>query len=75
MLHEKAPQLRDIDGGICHHIQNTNKEFCSPFNNFLEHLLDNLHADSKFSTDIRQASFEYQVLSMMIKYHLRFASF
>ena len=33
----------------------TVKKFCSLINNSLERLLDDFHANSKFSTDIRQA--------------------
>ena len=40
---------------ICHHIHNSVKKFCAPFENFIEHLLDDLHTDSKYSPDIRQA--------------------
>ena len=54
-LFEKAPHSLDIDGDVCHHIHNTVKKFCSPFNNFLERLVDDIHTDSKYSTDIRQA--------------------
>ena len=35
-LCEKAPHLLHIDGYLCHHIHNTIKKFCAPFNNFLE---------------------------------------
>ena len=54
-LREKAPQLLDINGDLCHHIHNPVKQFCSPFNNFVEKLLDDLHTDTKYSHDIRQA--------------------
>ena len=40
---------------VCHHIHNTVKNFCAPFNNILEKLMDDLHTDSKYSTDICQA--------------------
>ena len=46
-LFEKAPHSLDIDGDVCHHIHNTVKKFCSPFNNFLERLVDDVHTDSK----------------------------
>ena len=51
-LHEKAPHLLDIDGDVCHHIHNTVKKFCSPFNNSLERLVDDVQTDLKYSTDI-----------------------
>ena len=54
-LREVAPQLLDIDGDLCHHVHNSVKKFCSPFDNFIERLLDDLHTDSKYSFDIRQA--------------------
>ena len=35
-LREKQPNLLDIDGDICHHIHNAVKNFCSPFDDFVE---------------------------------------
>ena len=40
---------------VCHHIHNTVKNFCAPFSYFLEKLMDDLHTDSKYSTDICHA--------------------
>lgn len=48
-LHDKSLKLLDIDGDVCHYVHNSIKTFCSPFNNFIERLLDDLHADSKLS--------------------------
>ena len=61
-LCEKTGQLLDVDGDICHHIHNTVKRFCSPFNNFPERLLVDLRVDSKFSTDIREALAEFPII-------------
>ena len=48
LLREKTPQLLDIDGDICHHIHNTVKQFeC-----FVEKWIDDIHWDTKYSTDI-----------------------
>ena len=41
-LRDKAPHLLDIDGDVCHHIHNTVKVFCKPFENFVEKLVDQL---------------------------------
>ena len=54
-LRDKAPHLLDIDGDVCHHIHNTVKEFCKPFENFVEKFIDDLHWDTKYSTDILDA--------------------
>ena len=54
-LREKAPHLLDIDGDICHHIHNTVKKFGFPFINFLKCLVDDIHINSKYITDVRQA--------------------
>ena len=52
MLRSKAPQLLDIDGNVCHHIHNTVKQFCKPFECFVEKWIDGIHWDTKYSTDI-----------------------
>jgi hypothetical protein len=54
-LREAAPHLLDIDGDICHHIHNAVQKFCGNFNRIAEGLLDDLHTDSKWSPDIREA--------------------
>ena len=51
-LREKASQLLDIDGDICHHIHSTVKQFCKPFECFVEKWIDDIHWDTKHSTDI-----------------------
>ena len=48
----KAPQLLDIDHDVCHHIHNTIKQFCKPFECFVEKWIDDIHWDTKYSTDI-----------------------
>ena len=48
----KAPQLLDIDHNVCHHIHNTIKQFCKPFECFVEKWIDDIHWDTKYSTDI-----------------------
>ena len=52
MLRSKAPQLLGIDGNACHHIYNTVKQFCKPFECFVEKWIDAIHWDTKYSTDI-----------------------
>lgn len=54
-LRDKAPQLLDIDGDICHHVHNTVGVFCKPFEKFVEKLIDDIHWDTKYSTDILDA--------------------
>ncbi|XP_041456680.1 uncharacterized protein LOC121408975 isoform X2 [Lytechinus variegatus] len=49
-----ANHLLDIDGDVCHHIHNASRRFCSHFNNVVERLVDDLHTEFKFSTDLRQ---------------------
>ena len=39
----KAPQLLDMDGDVCHHIHNTIKQFCKPFECFAEKWIDDIH--------------------------------
>ena len=52
LLRSKAPQLLGIDGDICHHIHSTVKQFCKPFECFVEKWIDDIHWDTKYSTDI-----------------------
>ena len=52
LLRSKAPQLLGIDGDICHHIHCTVKQFCKPFECFVEKWIDDIHWDTKYSTDI-----------------------
>ena len=51
-LRSKAPQLLDIAGDFCHHIHNTVKQFCKPFEYFVKKWIDDIHWDTKYSTDI-----------------------
>ena len=52
LLRRKAPQLLDIDGDVCYHIHNTIKQFCKLFECFIEKWIDDIHWDTKYSTDI-----------------------
>ena len=54
-LRDKAPHLLNIDSDCCHHVHNSVKVFCRPFDNIVEKWIDDLHTDSKWSTDIRDA--------------------
>ena len=49
----KAKHLFDIDGDICHHIHNATKQFCKPFENFVEKLFIDIYNDFKWSPDLR----------------------
>lgn len=49
--HNHCPQLLDIDGDSCHHINNAAKRFYSPFNWHLEQLFSDLHVDHKWASD------------------------
>ena len=52
LLRSKAPQLLDMDGDVYPHIHNTVKQFCKPFECFVEKWIDDIHWDTKYSTDI-----------------------
>ena len=44
-LRNKAPQLLNVDGDCCHHVHNSIKGFCQPFNNLVEKFTDDNHTD------------------------------
>ena len=50
-LREKAPKMLDIGGDTCREIHGAVKRFCDPFLGFVEKVLDDLNADTKFSSD------------------------
>ena len=52
MLRSKALPLLDIEGDVCHHIQNTVKQFCKRFECFVEKWIDGIDWDTKYSTDL-----------------------
>ena len=52
-LHEKAPNMLDIGGDTCHVIHGAMKRFCYPFLGLMEKVLDDLNADTKLSSDIK----------------------
>ncbi|XP_060789431.1 uncharacterized protein LOC132894118 isoform X2 [Neoarius graeffei] len=52
LLRKDIPHLLDIDGDTCRHIQNSVRIFCKQFGQHAEHLIDDLHADFKYSTDL-----------------------
>ena len=45
--------MLDIDGDTCYVIHNIMKRFCDPFLGFVEKVFDDLNADTKFSSDIK----------------------
>ena len=47
-VREIAPHLIDIDGGACHHMHNTVKNFTKHFNSTLEKLLDRFIGTSNY---------------------------
>ncbi|XP_055881072.1 uncharacterized protein LOC129925675 [Biomphalaria glabrata] len=47
-----APKLLDIDNDVCHHVHNIVKLFCQHFDKFVENLLDDLHTDFNFGSDL-----------------------
>ena len=51
-LREKAPNMLEIGGDTCREIHSAVKRFCDPFLGFVEKVLDDLNADTKFSSDI-----------------------
>ena len=52
LLQSKAPQLLDIDGYVYHHIHNTVKQFCKRFECSAEKWIDDIHWETRYSTDI-----------------------
>ena len=52
LLRSKALQLLDIDSDVCYHVHNTVKQFCKPFESFVEKWIDDIRWDIKYSTDI-----------------------
>ena len=61
-LRDKTPQLLNVDGDCCHHVHNSIKVFCQPFDNLVEKFIDDVRIDSKWSTDVRDALKEICVL-------------
>ena len=51
-MRAKCPNMLDIDKDVCHHVHNCVKKFCSFFNNTVEKLLDDLHTDFDYGTDL-----------------------
>ncbi|GFO36923.1 hypothetical protein PoB_006342800 [Plakobranchus ocellatus] len=49
-LREQAPHLLDINGDWCHHIHNAVKQFCQPFEGWVERLFHDLNTDFKWSS-------------------------
>lgn len=47
---EKAEQLLDIDGDVCHHLHNATKKFCGPFKNWVEDLFKVLYNEFHWSS-------------------------
>ena len=45
--------MLDIGGNTCHEIHDAMKRFCDPFLGFVEKVLDDLNADTKFSSSIK----------------------
>ena len=48
-LQDRALQLLNVDGDCCHHVHNSIKVFCQPFDDLVEKFIDDIH---KWSTDI-----------------------
>ncbi|KAK6196348.1 hypothetical protein SNE40_001589 [Patella caerulea] len=72
---EKAPQLLDIDGDSCHHVHNACKQFCGPFDGWVETLATDLHNDIKWSADLKMNLREIcEMLSVPYTTPLRFLS-
>ena len=67
-LRELCPHLLDIDGDVCHHVHNVVRVFTKPFEHHVESLLDDIHTDSQWSPDLREALKETCFL-MGIKYN------
>lgn len=53
-LRQLAPHLLDINGDSCHHVHNSVKKFCEPFDNWVERLFHDLHTDFKWSSESKE---------------------
>ena len=51
--HDKVSHLVNIEGHLCHQVQNAVKEFCKPFGKHLINLWCVIHKGTKFSADIK----------------------
>ena len=49
------PHNLNVDSDCCHHVHNSIKVFCQPFDNLVEKFIDDIHTDSKWSTNIKDA--------------------
>ena len=38
-------RIRDIDGDAAHHVHNSAKQFCMPFNKYIKNLCDDAYFD------------------------------
>ena len=54
LVRKEAPHLLNTNGGTCHRIHNTSKNFLSTFNKHIEQLLTDLRTDMEWSTDLRE---------------------
>ena len=76
-LRDKASQLLNIDGDCYHHVHNSIKVFCQPFDNFVKTFMDDIHSDNKWSIDIRDAlkkicfllNIPFSMLPLRISHH------
>lgn len=64
---EKTPHLLDVDDDVCHHIHNSSKAFCKPFNHLAEALFLDIFNDLKWSPDLRE-SMEEICLMLGVKF-------
>lgn len=51
LRNEKAPHILDVDGDSSHHMHNSSKKPCEPFDRYLERLFNYLHADFQYCTE------------------------
>ncbi|RUS88031.1 hypothetical protein EGW08_004197 [Elysia chlorotica] len=56
-LREHAPHILDINVDSCHHIHNAVKQFCFPFEGWVERLFHGLKTDFKWSSVSKDNSF------------------
>ena len=50
MFGDKAQHLLDLGGDVCHHVHNSVRQFCEPFENFVEKLIHDIHWYKKYSS-------------------------
>lgn len=54
MIHDKVVRLVNIDGELCHRVQNVIRKFCKPFEKHLINMWCDKHNSIKFSAALQE---------------------